>query len=103
LVLLFAAAAAAIALFTHTISRFFPEGTNIGIALSAAFGIVLVWASAPMVKRGTDRIDQFFFRSSYDARVILQDLLEKTRTVANRRELVRLGAPRKSMGRAAKS
>ena len=90
LVLLFAAAAAAIALFTHTISRFFPEGTNIGIALSAAFGIVLVWASAPMVKRGTDRIDQFFFRSSYDARVILQDLLEKTRTVANRRELVRL-------------
>jgi serine phosphatase RsbU (regulator of sigma subunit) len=90
LVLLFGAAAAAIALFTHTISRFFPEGTNIGMALSAAFGIVLVWASAPMVKRGTDRIDRFFFRSAYDARVILQDLVEKTRTVANRRELARL-------------
>lgn len=89
-VLLFAAAATAIALFTHTLSRFFPEGTNLGMALSAAFGIVLVWASAPMVKRGTDRIDRFFFRSAYDARVILQDLVEKTRTVANRCELVKL-------------
>ena len=64
-VLLFAAAATAIALFTHTISRFFAEGTNIGMALSAAFGIVLVWASAPMVKRGTERIDRLFFRSAY--------------------------------------
>ncbi|PYU39051.1 MAG: hypothetical protein DMG54_28220 [Acidobacteria bacterium] len=89
-VLLFAAAATAIALFTHTISRFFAEGTNIGMALSAAFGIVLVWASAPMVKRGTERIDRLFFRSAYDARVILQDLAEKTRTVADRHELVKL-------------
>lgn len=90
IVLLFAVAATAIAIFTHTISRFFPEGTNIGMALSAAFGIVLVWASAPMVKRGTDQIDRFFFRSAYDARVILQHLVEKTRTVADRHELVRL-------------
>ena len=89
-VLLFTAAATAIALFTHTISRFFPAGTNTGMVLSAAFGIVLVWASAPIVKRGTDRIDRFFFRSAYDARVILQDLAEKTRTVANRRELAKL-------------
>ena len=89
-VLLFAVAATAIALFTHTISRFLPEGTNIGLTLSATFGIALVWASAPMVKRGTERIDQFFFRSAYDARVILQDLAEKTRSVADRRELVKL-------------
>lgn len=89
-VLLFATAAAAVALFTHTISWFFPEGTNIGMALSAGFGIVLVWASAPMVKRGTERIDRVFFRSAYDARMILQDLAEKTRTVADRHELVKL-------------
>jgi phosphoserine phosphatase RsbU/P len=89
-VLLLAAAATAIALFTHTISRFFPQGTNIGMTLSAAFGIVLVWSSAPIVKRGTERIDRFFFRSAYDARLILQDLAEKTRTIADRRELVRL-------------
>jgi sigma-B regulation protein RsbU (phosphoserine phosphatase) len=90
IVLLFVTAATAIAVFTHTISRLFPEGTNIGMALSAAFGIVLVWASAPMVKRGTERIDRVFFRSAYDARVILQDLAEKTRTVANRHELAKL-------------
>src|SRR5207253_6980208 len=89
-VLLFAAAATAIALFTRPISRFFPEGTNIGMALSAVFGIVLVWASAPMVKRGTERIDRAFFRSAYDARVILQDLAEKTRTVTDRHELAKL-------------
>jgi phosphoserine phosphatase RsbU/P len=89
-VLLFVAAAMAIALFTRTVSRFFPEGTNIGMALSAAFGIVMVWVSAPMVKRGTERIDRVFFRSAYDARVILQDLAEKTRTVADRHELAKL-------------
>ena len=90
IVFLLAVAAIAIALFTHTISRFFPEGTNIGMALSAVFGIVLVWASAPMVKRGTERIDRAFFRSAYDARVILRDLAEKTRTVTDRHELAGL-------------
>ena len=89
-VLLFAGAATAIVLFTHTMNRFFPQGTNIGMAASAAFGIVLVWASAPVVKRGTERIDQVFFRSAYDARIILQNLAEETRTVANRHELVKL-------------
>jgi serine phosphatase RsbU (regulator of sigma subunit) len=89
-VFLFAAAAIAIALFTHTISRFFPESTNIGMALSAVFGIVLVWAAAPMVKRGTERIDRSFFRSAYDARMILQELAEKTRTVTDRHELAHL-------------
>jgi len=87
---LFAAAAVAIALFTHTISRFFPEGSNLGMTASAVFGIALVWASAPVVKRGTDRIDQAFFRSAYDARVILQELAEQARTVTERAELVQL-------------
>jgi serine phosphatase RsbU (regulator of sigma subunit) len=89
-VVLFVAAAMAIALFTHTISRFFPEGANIGMAASAVFGIVLVWMSAPMVKRGTEQIDRAFFRSAYDARVILQDLAEKARSVTDRRELANL-------------
>jgi len=89
-VLLFVAAVVAIAFFTHTVSRFFPQGTNIGMALSAVFGIALVWASAPVVKRGTDRIDRAFFRSAYDARVILQELAEKTRIVTDRHELAQL-------------
>lgn len=50
----------------------------------------VVWISAPLVKRGTALIDRAFFRSAYDARVILQDLAEKTRTVSDRRELAML-------------
>ena len=88
--LLIVAAAVAIALFTHTFSRFFPADSSLGMAVSAVFGIVLVWASAPMVKRGTERIDRAFFRSAYDARVILQDLAEETRTVTDRHELAEL-------------
>jgi len=90
IVLLFIAAATAIALFTHAFSRFFRTDSNIGMTVSAVFGIVLVWASAPMVKRGTERIDRAFFRSAYDARIILQDLAEKTRTVTDRHELASL-------------
>lgn len=89
-VLLLVVAATVIVVFTHTISRFFPVGTNIGMAISAVFGIVLVWASTPMVKRGTERIDRAFFRSAYDARVILQDLAERARAVKDRYELARL-------------
>ena len=87
---LFLAAAIAIALFTHTVSRFFPEGSNIGMTMSAVFGIALVWMAAPVVKRGTERIDRAFFRGAYDARLILQDLVEKTRAVTDRHELASL-------------
>lgn len=89
-VLLFVVAAAAIGLFTHAFARFFPQGSNAGMTLSAIFGIALVWISAPVVKRGTERIDRAFFRSAYDARVILQDLAARTRAVTSRRELANL-------------
>jgi len=90
IVLLFLVAAIAIMLFAHFFSRFVRADTNIGMALSAVFGILLVWVSAPLVKRGTNRIDRAFFRSAYDARIILQDLAEKTRTVTGRSELAAL-------------
>jgi len=90
IVLMFLVAASAIALFTHVFSRLLRADTNIGMALSAVFGIVLVWTSAPLVKRGTMRIDRAFFRSAYDSRVILHDLAEKTRTVGDRLQLAML-------------
>jgi sigma-B regulation protein RsbU (phosphoserine phosphatase) len=89
-VLLFVAAVCTITFFTRTFSRFFQTDTNIGMMLSAAFGIALVWAAAPLVRRGTGRIDRAFFRSAYDARVILQDLAEKTRGVTCRADLAAL-------------
>jgi sigma-B regulation protein RsbU (phosphoserine phosphatase) len=89
-VLLFLVAAGAIGLFTRTIARFFAANASVGMGVSAVFGIALVWVSAPMVRRGTARIDRAFFRTAYDARIILQDLAERARTVTDRHELAEL-------------
>ena len=77
-------------LFTHVFSRLFESDSNLGMVLSAVFGIVLVWGSAPVVRRGTQRIDRAFFRSAYDARQILEDLVAKSRTATSRSELAGL-------------
>jgi len=90
IVLMLVVAASAIGIFTHVFSRLVHANTNTGMALSAAFGIVLVWTSAPLVRRGTVRIDRAFFRSAYDSRIILNDLAEKTRTVGDRLQLANL-------------
>jgi phosphoserine phosphatase RsbU/P len=58
-----------------------------GIALGAVFGTLLLWGGSQFHRRVSARIDRAFFRSAYDARVILQDLAEKTRTVSGRQEL----------------
>jgi len=90
IVLLFLLAAVTISVFTRIFSQFFPAGSNLGMGLSAVFGIVLVWTSAPLVKRGTGRIDRAFFRTAYDARQILEDLASKSRTATSRSELAGL-------------
>ena len=61
-----------------------------GIAVGAVFGTMLLWAGAQLHKRVSVRIDRAFFRSAYDARVILEDLAEKTRASTDRGELARL-------------
>ena len=60
------------------------------IALGAVFGTALLWSGTQIHKRVSGRIDRAFFRSAYDARVILEDLAEKTRTATDRVELARL-------------
>ncbi len=80
----------AIFFFARYFSPVFAAHSQEGMALSAVFGVALVWASGPLVKRGSQRIDRAFFRSSYDARLILQDLAEKSRSVTNRGELAAL-------------
>ena len=88
--LLFCGALLAIFLSTRFFSGFFADNSQFGMALSATFGVALVWVSRPLVKRGTDRIDRAFFRSSYDSRMILQDLGEKIRAVPDRQQLASL-------------
>jgi len=89
-ILLFLGAFLAIFLFSRFFSSVFAANSQFGMALSAVFGVTLVWASGPFVKRGTQTIDRAFFRSSYDARLILQDLAEKIRDVKDRQELAAL-------------
>jgi phosphoserine phosphatase RsbU/P len=90
IVLLFIGAVLAFVLFGHALSALLGQNSNAGMTLSAVFGVALVWTSAPFVKRGTERIDKAFFRNAYDARIILQDLAEKTRTATDRQELAAL-------------
>jgi sigma-B regulation protein RsbU (phosphoserine phosphatase) len=61
-----------------------------GIVLGTAFGSLLLWTGTGVHKRVGVKIDRAFFRSAYDARVILQDLAEKTRTATDRQELAAL-------------
>src|SRR6266852_3023065 len=89
-ILLLALWLAAIRLFTYAVSGLVGTFSNTVLGLGLVFGVGLVGISAPLVKRGTARIDRAFVRSAYDARVILQDLAEKTRTVTDRRELAML-------------
>ncbi len=61
-----------------------------GITLGAVFGTILLWGGLRVHKQVSGKIDRAFFRSAYDARVILEDLAEKTRTATDRGELARL-------------
>ncbi len=58
-----------------------------GIALGTVFGSVLLWTGTRVHKNVGGRIDQAFFRNAYDARIILEDLVEKTRTATDRPQL----------------
>jgi len=89
-ILLLALWLVAIRLFTYAVSGLVGTFSNTVLGLGLVFGVGLVWISAPLVKRGTARIDRAFFRSAYDARIILQDLAEKTRTVTDHGELATL-------------
>ncbi|MBZ5592872.1 MAG: SpoIIE family protein phosphatase [Acidobacteriia bacterium] len=60
------------------------------IALGAVFGTGLLWGGWQVHRRVSGRIDRAFFRSAYDARVILEDLAEKTRAATNSAELAHL-------------
>lgn len=61
-----------------------------GIALGTAFGTVLLWTGTRVHKDVGGRIDRAFFRNAYDARIILEDLVEKTRTATDRPQLAAL-------------
>jgi sigma-B regulation protein RsbU (phosphoserine phosphatase) len=64
--------------------------TPVGLTGGVIFGSVLALGGLRVHRTTSQRIDRAFFRSAYDARMILEDLVEKTRTATNRNELAAL-------------
>jgi sigma-B regulation protein RsbU (phosphoserine phosphatase) len=89
-VLIVLLAASVNALFTFSFSKFFKLQPTVAMSVGVGFGIVLAWVSAPGVRQVTGRIDRAFFRGAYDARLILQDLAHKIRSIASKEELASL-------------
>ena len=65
-------------------------GRSGSAAIGALFGTALLWSGSRVHTRVSGRIDRAFFRSAYDARVILENLAETSRTAANREALAHL-------------
>ena len=76
--------------FTRYLRPLMEVAQPTGIALGAVFGTVLLWGGSQVHKRVSAKIDRAFFRSAYDARVILEQLAEKTRMATDRGELAHL-------------
>jgi phosphoserine phosphatase RsbU/P len=81
-------------LFAFSFSRYLrplvDAAQPLGIALGAVFGTVLLYGGSQIHRRVSGNIDRAFFHRAYDARVILEDLAERTRATADRRELAQL-------------
>lgn len=73
-----------------SLKRYFPAHSDLGVPLGAGFGILLVVTGTQVQTRVTRRLDRAFFRSSYDARLILEDLAARTRTASTRETLTAL-------------
>ncbi len=60
------------------------------IALGAAFGTLLLWGGLGVHRRISRLIDRAFFRTAYDAQVILENLAERLRAAEDRRGIAAL-------------
>lgn len=89
-VLLFLLAVSVNVLFTISFSKLFKVPPTVAMSVGVGFGIMLAWVSAPGVRQATGRIDRAFFRGAYDARMILQDLAQKVRSISSKEDLASL-------------
>ena len=74
----------------HAFSRHFSAGSKAAIPVGATFGVLLISAGTEVHRRVRTRLDRAFFRSSYDAQQILENLAARTLTVSSREELAGL-------------
>jgi len=64
--------------------------TPVGLTGGVVFGSALAFGGILIHQATSQRVDRAFFRNAYDARRILEDLVEKTRTATSRNELAAL-------------
>ncbi len=76
--------------FGQAFSRHFSAGSKAAIPVGATFGVLLVSGATQVHRRVRTRLDRAFFRSSYDAQQILENLAAKTLTVSSREGLAAL-------------
>jgi phosphoserine phosphatase RsbU/P len=77
-------------LLGRVLSKQISAHPEISVIPAIALGGLILWLGIVVGGRVNKRIDQAFFRSAYDARLILENLAEKTRTAATRQELATL-------------
>src|SRR5271166_4208362 len=76
--------------FGQAFSRHFSAGSKAAIPIGATFGVLLITGATQVHRNVRTRLDRAFFRSSYDAQQILEDLAARTLTVTTREELAAL-------------
>jgi len=84
------AVVAFIAIFTQLFGAHPEKALPVGLLFGVVFGVVWTVGGLQLQRRVGRRIDRAFFRNAYDARTILEDLVEKTRTAGQRSELAAL-------------
>ena len=76
--------------FGQAFSRYFSAGSKAAIPIGATFGVLVISGATQVHRRVRTRLDRAFFRSSYDAQQILEELAARTLTVTTREDLASL-------------
>ena len=76
--------------FGQAFAHYFSAGSKAAIPIGATFGVLMISGATQVHRRVRTRLDRVFFRSSYDAQQILEDLAAKTLNTSNREGLALL-------------
>ncbi len=87
IILLLVIAVLATVLLADAFSSRFATSAKLTIPIGATFGVLLLTAGTEVHRRVRHRLDRAFFRSSYDAQQILEELAARTLKVTTRDEL----------------
>ena len=74
----------------QSFSHRYPASSAAAIPVGVAFGILLVGGGTWMHQRVSERVDRAFFRTAYDSKQILEDVVAKAREVRTRPQLSEL-------------